>query len=201
MTFKMKGFGYPGKSPLKQSGADLLAKSQARLNNQEYEKRNNEQAKADNAPNLKKSALLQRKRRKDVKVKNTDGITRVKPIKNVGKDGRVQTQQIKYADGSSHYNRYEDGEMVDQLYTPKKMRKKKPKKLKVNKRHPRPKKVKAPEYNPPEVKLDAETQKIYDARKRAEQRKKDRTVVDKVKKRPKTRKVKNLVTGKTNTIR
>ena len=177
MTFKMKGFGYPGKSP--------------------------------------KSPLLQKKRRKDVKVKNTDGITRVKPIKNVGKDGRVQTQQIKYADGSSHYNRYEDGEMVDQLYTPKKMRKKKPKKLKVNKRHPRPKKVKAPEYNPPEVKLDAETQKIYDARKRAEQRKKDRTVVDKVKdtvkkvvkkipkvkKRPKTRKVKNLVTGKTNIIR
>ena len=50
----MKGFGYPGKSPVKQSGADLLAKSEARLNNQEHKRRNNEQAKADNAPNLKK---------------------------------------------------------------------------------------------------------------------------------------------------
>ena len=172
MAFKMKGFSYPG-------------------------------------------SQVKQKRRKDIKVKNTDGTTRVKPIKNVGKDGRVQVQQIKYADGSSHYNRYEDGEMVDQLYTPKKMRKKKTKKLRVNKRHPKPKKVKAPEYNPPEVKLDAETQKIYEARKRAEQRKKDRTVVDKVKdtakkvieklpkikKRPKTRKVKNLVTGKTNILR
>ena len=70
-----------------------------------------------------------KKRRKDIKVENTGGTTRVKPIKNVGKDGRVQVQQIKYADGASHFNRYEDGKMVDQNYVPKKMRKKKIKKI------------------------------------------------------------------------
>ena len=105
-----------------------------------------------------------KKRRKDIKVENSTGTTRVKPVKTVkGSDGRVQTQQIKYADGSSHYNRYEDGKMVDQLYTPRKMRKKRIKKLKVKKRVPRKlKKVTPPEYTAPEVTLDAETQEIYE---------------------------------------
>lgn len=185
----MKGFGYPGKSPA--TGTPLFQK--------------------------------QKKRRKDIKVDNTGGQTRVKPIKNVGDDGRVQVQQIKYADGSSHFNRYEDGKMVDQNYMPKKMRKKRIKKIRT-KRMPT-KLMKAdpmPDFPEQEVVLDAEDQAEYDRReelanrkKVAAEKKKNRPVtkkvtdavkkvvskIPKIKRRPKGRTVRNLVTGKKNKLR
>ena len=155
-----------------------------------------------------------KKRRKDQKVENTGGTTRVKPIKTVkGSDGRVQTQQIKYADGSSHVNRYVDGELTDKNYVPKKMRKKKIKKIR-KKRTPRPKKVPMPTYTTPDVYVDAEMQEEYDRRKKYNKNKKKKRIVKKIKdttkrivdkitpkKRPKIRKVRNLVTGGVNRVR
>lgn len=163
-----------------------------------------------------------KKRRKDLKVENTGGTTRVKPIKNVGKDGRVQVQQIKYADGASHFNRYEDGKMVDQNYMPKKMRVKKTRKLRGTKKMKLIKPGKAPAYTAPSVTLDAEDLKEVAKRERAAEYKKNKgkrtrkRVVNKVKDvvkttgrkikaklspKPRRRKVKNLVTGRTNRVR
>ena len=162
-----------------------------------------------------------KKRRKDILVENTGGTTRVKPIKNVGDDGRVQVQQIKYADGSSHFNRYEDGKMVDQNYMPKKMRKKKIKKIR-KKRMPSPKKVPMPTYTAPAVTLDEEDLKEVAKRERAAEYKKTkgkrtrkrivnnvkdtvkttgRKIKAKLTPKPRRRKVKNLITGKTNRVR
>jgi len=222
----MKGFEYPGKSPVKSAGADALAMSKARLNNQEHGRQVNAQAKADNQPNLKKSPFLQKqkKRRKDIKVDNSDGTTRVKPVKTVkGSDGRVQVQQIKYADGSSHFNRYEDGKMVDQNFMPKKMRKKRIKKIRTKRNTPKLiKPLPMPDFPEQEVVLDAEDQAEYDRReelankkKAAAERKKNRPVtkkvtdavknvvskIPKIKRRPRGRTVKNLVTGKNNKLR
>ena len=172
-----------------------------------------------------------KKRRKDIKVKNSDGITRVKPVRNIGKDekGRnIQNIAIKRADGSVTTDRYADGEKIGSTYQPKVLRKKKIKKLKVNKRLPRKlKTVTPPAYTAPEVTLDAETQEIYEKRKKIKERKKriaekkkNRPVTKKVtdavkkgvnkvgdkvkkvfKRRPKARKVRNLVTGGTNILR
>jgi hypothetical protein len=163
-----------------------------------------------------------KKRRKDNLVDNTGGTTRVKPIKNVGDDGRVQVQQIKYADGSSHFNRYEDGKMVDQNYMPKKMRKKKIKKIRTKRLPNKLKKVPVPSYTAPSVTLDAEDLKEVARRERAAEYKKNKgkrtrkrivrkvkdvvkTTATKIKSKltpkPRRRKVKNLVTGKTNRVR
>lgn len=182
------------------------------------------------------------KRRKDTKVKNTDGISRVKPIQEVGTDPetgkKVQNIIVKRADGAVITTRYSGGEKIGETTSFPKMKKKKIKKLKV-KRKRLPKKlkpVKVPEdianYSP-EVKLDEDAKKEVERReevkkkkeeqeKRIAERKKDKTkkkirrVVRKVKnvakdtankvkkvfkRRPRARKVKNLVTGGTNILR
>tara|TARA_Y100000401_G_scaffold86636_1_gene71944 strand:+ start:698 stop:1255 length:558 start_codon:yes stop_codon:yes gene_type:complete len=183
------------------------------------------------------------KRRKDIKVKNTDGITRVKPIKNVGTDPetgkKIQNIVVKRADGAVITTRYADGEKVGETTSYSKvLKKKKPKKLRVKKKRiPRKlKPVKVPEdiaNFKPTVKLDEDAKKEVERRedvkkkkeeqeKRIAERKKGKTkkkvkrvvrkVKDKVKdttrkvkkvfkRRPKARKVKNLVTGGTNILR
>jgi len=170
---------------------------------------------------------MAKKRRKDIKVKNTDGISRVKPIKNVGTDPdtgkKIQNVVVKRADGATITTRYADGEKVGETYQPKKMKKKRIKKLRT-KRMPRPKKVKAPSYTAPEVTLDEDAVKEVERRERVEERSKPKnkikrtvrrtknkvsdaikTTKNKVKrvfkKRPKARKVKNLVTGGYNKLR
>ena len=170
---------------------------------------------------------MAKKRRKDIKVKNTDGISRVKPIKNVGTDPdtgkKIQNVVVKRADGATITTRYADGEKVGETYQPKKMKKKRIKKLRT-KRMPRPKKVKAPSYTAPEVTLDEDAVKEVERRERVEERNKPKnkikrtvrrtknkvsdaikTTKNKVKrvfkKRPKARKVKNLVTGGYNKLR
>ena len=63
-----------------------------------------------------------KKRRTDRKIKNSDGITRVKPVRNIGtdEDGRkIQNIVIKRADGSVHTDRYADGEKIGSTYQPK----------------------------------------------------------------------------------
>ena len=170
---------------------------------------------------------MAKKRRKDIKVKNTDGITRVKPIKNVGTDPetgkKIQNVIVKRADGAIITTRYADGEKVGETYQPKKMKKKRIKKLRT-KRMPRPKKVKMPSYTAPEVTLDEDAIKEVERRERVKERNKPKnkikrtirrtknkvsdaikTTKNKVKKvfrkRPKARKVKNLVTGGYNKLR
>ena len=101
--------------------------------------------------------------------------------------------------------------------------KKRIKKLRT-KRMPRPKKVKAPSYTAPEVTLDEDAVKEVERRERVKERSKPKnkikrtvrrtknkvsdaikTTKNKVKrvfkKRPRARKVKNLVTGGTNILR
>ena len=187
---------------------------------------------------------MAKKRRKDIKVKNSDGITRVKPIQNVGTDPdtgkKIQNIRIKRADGATITTRYADGEKVGETYQPKKMKMKKVKKIRGGKRLPRKlKKVKVPEdianYKSPEVSLDEDAltevkkreevkKKKEEVRKRTEERNKPKNKVKRVvkrtkrkvsdaikttknkvkrtfKKRPRARKVKNLVTGGTNILR
>ena len=171
-----------------------------------------------------------KKRRTDRKIKNSDGITRVKPVRNIGtdEDGRkIQNIVIKRADGSVHTDRYADGEKIGSTYQPKAMKKKKIKKIR-KKRMPRPKKVKMPEdianYRSPEVSLDEDALKEVERRKRVVEKKKPknkikrvikrtkkkvsdtlkntgRKIKSKIKRRPRGRKVKNLVTGGTNILR
>ena len=130
-----------------------------------------------------------------------DGTSRVKPIKDIG--GGVKTQLIKNPDKSTVTQRYKDNEFVSSNYNPKKMKVKKTKKLKTTRVPRKLKNVKTPEYNV-KVNLDEKTQKIADAR--AKNPKKKKNLVSKIftKKnktsRPKARRVKNLVTGKTNII-
>ena len=119
-----------------------------------------------------------KKRRTDRKIKNSDGITRVKPVRNIGtdEDGRkIQNIVIKRADGSVHTDRYADGEKIGSTYQPKAMKKKKIKKIR-KKRMPRPKKVKMPEdianYRSPEVSLDEDALKEVERRKRVVEKKK-----------------------------
>ena len=195
--------------------------------------------KKNNMAKKSKTALYQ-KRRKDIKVKNTDGVTRVKPIKTVGTDPetgkKVQNVVVKRADGSVYTTRYADGEPVGTTYQPKKMKKKRIKKIRTKRNVPRKlKKVKMPEYTAPEVTLDedalAEVKRREEAKKKKEEIKKRteernkpknkikrsvrrtknkvsdaiKTTKNKVKrvftKRPKGRKVKNLVTGGYNKLR
>ena len=172
---------------------------------------------------------MAKKRRKDIKVKNTDGISRVKPIKNVGTDPetgkKIQNVIVKRADGATITTRYADGEKVGETYQPKKMKKKRIKKLRVKKNVPRKlKKVEMPSYTAPEVTLDEDAVKEVERRERVEERNKPKnkikrtvrrtknkvsdaikTTKNKVKrvfkKRPRARKVKNLVTGGTNILR
>lgn len=177
-----------------------------------------------------KKTPLYKKRRTDRKIKNSDGITRVKPVRNIGKDedGRqIQNIVIKRADGSIHTDRYADGEKVGSTYQPKKMKMKKVRKIR-KKRMPKPKKVKVPEdianYKSPGVTLDEDAVKEVKRRERVAERKKPKNKIKRVVKRatnkikdaatttgrkikrkltrgPKGRKVKNLVTGKFNKLR
>tara|TARA_R100001463_G_scaffold94617_1_gene149216 strand:- start:555 stop:1094 length:540 start_codon:yes stop_codon:yes gene_type:complete len=118
------------------------------------------------------------KRKKDIKVKNSDGITRVKPVRNVGtdEDGRkIQNIAIKRSDGSTTTTRYADGQEIGQTYQPKKMRKKRVKKLKVNKRLPRKlKTVKAPTYTSPEVTLDDDAKQQVAKKQEVKKKKEER---------------------------
>ena len=169
---------------------------------------------------------MAKKRRKDIKVKNTDGISRVKPVKTLGEDEKGRTIQnvtVKRADGATITTRYADGEKIGETYQPKKMRKKRIKKLRTG-RMPRPKKVKMPTYTAPEVTLDEDAVKEIERRERVKERNKPKNKVKRVvkratnkvkdaakdttrkikrvfKKRPKARKVKNLVTGGYNKLR
>jgi len=95
MAFKMKGFPYSGKSPAKQTGADALAMSQARLNNQEYKKRLNEQAAEDNKPSKGISAIT------------GTPLPQVEQAKIVYKDGKKYYQA---SDGSLHAGQVDDYE-------------------------------------------------------------------------------------------
>jgi|TARA_R100001463_G_scaffold29985_1_gene68249 hypothetical protein len=133
--------------------------------------------------------------------KHGGGVARVKPVKHHG-DG-VSSFTVKNPDKSTVTFRSRNTDFEDANYNPKPLKPKKTKKLKT-KRVPRKlKNVKAPEYNV-KVNLDEKTQKIADARGKNPKKKKN--LVSKIftKKnktsRPKARRVKNLVTGKTNII-
>tara|TARA_R100001440_G_scaffold8466_3_gene16191 strand:+ start:218 stop:1093 length:876 start_codon:yes stop_codon:yes gene_type:complete len=83
---------------------------------------------------------------------NKRGTVRIKPAKKVGKDedgNLVQNIVRKYPDGSKSTERFSKGEKVGETYTPKKLRKKKTRKL----RNPRPKLKKAGKTPNYEVKL------------------------------------------------
>jgi hypothetical protein len=122
---------------------------------------------------------MAKKRRKDQKVKNTDGITRVKPIKNVGTDPtsgeKIQNVVVKRADGAVITTRYSDGKKIGETYQPKVLKKKRVKKLKVKKRVPRKlTKVKAPNYKAPEVTLDDDAKKEIARREEVKKKKQER---------------------------
>ena len=119
------------------------------------------------------------KRRKDQKIKSSDGITRVKPVRDVGTDPtsgkKIQNVAVKRADGSVTTTRYADGEQIGQTYQPKKMRKKRVRKLRTNKRVPRKlKTVKAPNYTAPEVALDDDAKKEIARRDDVKKKKEER---------------------------
>jgi hypothetical protein len=152
---------------------------------------------------------------KDQIVKLKKGTARVKPIKNLGKDedgNLVQSQTIKSTEQVGKYklkdknvNRYVGGKLVSTDYVPQKMRVKKARKLKVKKTIPRKlKKVEVPSYTAPEVTLDEKDQKTLDRREKLEairkkkKKKKFKIKLPKIKRRPKARRTKNLVTGKWN---
>lgn len=147
---------------------------------------------------------------KDKLVKTTlhgEGSSRVKPIKKIGKDeqgNEVRTMKIKNPDKSTVTNRYIDGNLVASDYNPKKMKVKKTRKLKSAKIPRKLKKIKSPSYTAPEVTLDKKTQAISDARDRKKNSKKKLKIKLpklKVNRGKKTRKTKNLVTGKINKTR
>tara|TARA_R100000541_G_scaffold13936_3_gene23293 strand:+ start:607 stop:1059 length:453 start_codon:yes stop_codon:yes gene_type:complete len=136
--------------------------------------------------------------------KHGEGSSRVKPIKKIGKNAEgktIQTMLVKNPDKSTITNRYKDGDLVDSNYNPKKMRKKKTKKLKSTRIPRKLKKVATPSYTAPEVTLDKKTQAIADARDRKKNSKKKLKIkIPKIKinKGKKVRKTRNLVTGKIN---
>jgi hypothetical protein len=142
---------------------------------------------------------------KDQKISTTKhgkGISRIKPIKDIG-DG-VQTQLIKNPDKSTITQRYKDGKLVASDYNPKKMKVKKTKKLKTTRVPRKLKKVKVPAYTAPAVTLDEDDLKEVAKRERIANAKKKKKKLKiklpkiKLKKGRKRRKVKNLVTGKYN---
>jgi len=99
---------------------------------------------------------------------NKRGTVRIKPAKKVGKDedgNLVQNIVRKYPDGSKSTERFSKGEKVGETYTPKKLRKKKTRKL----RNPRPKLQKAgktPDYDVKMSKMDADDRKAYEKQER-----------------------------------
>ena len=134
--------------------------------------------------------------------KHGKGSSRIKPIKKIGKDEQgkeIRTMKIKNPDKSTVTNRYKDGNLVASDYNPKKMKVKKTRKLKSARIPRKLKKIKSPSYTAPEVTLDKNTQAIADARNR---KKKLKIKLPKFKKNKgkRTRKTKNLITGKTNKI-
>lgn len=145
---------------------------------------------------------------KDKKINTSEGIARVKPVKNLGTNEagkKVQAFTVKKEDGATVTNRFEDGEQTDQSYNPKKMRVKKMRKQKV-KKGKLIKAKKAPSYTAPAVTLDKKTQAISDARDKKKNRSIGKKIVDKIKKIKlpklkkgrKVRRTRNLVTGKMN---
>lgn len=134
--------------------------------------------------------------------KHGEGSSRIKPIKKIGKNEQgkeIRTMKIKNPDKSTVTNRYKDGNLVASDYNPKKMKVKKTRKLKSARIPRKLKKVATPSYTAPEVTLDKNTQAIADARNR---KKKLKIKLPKFKKNKgrRTRKTKNLITGKTNKI-
>lgn len=126
--------------------------------------------------------------RKDKLVKTSEGTQRVKPVKNIG-DG-VQSFTVKSPDKSTTTNRYRDGKFEDSNYNPSKIKPKKIRKKKI--RIPNKlKNVKMPEYNV-KTNVSEKDEMVYNYNN-----KKKQTVKDSKKK---SKKVKNLVTGKTNKI-
>ena len=99
---------------------------------------------------------------------NKRGTVRIKPAKKVGKDedgNLVQNIVRKYPDGSKSTERFSKGEKVGETYTPKKLRKKKTRKL----RNPRPKLQKAgkaPNYDVKSPKMDADDRKAWEKQQR-----------------------------------
>jgi len=99
---------------------------------------------------------------------NKRGTVRIKPAKIVGKDkdgDLVQNLVRKYPDGSKSTERFNKGEKVGETYTPKKLRKKKTRKL----RKPRPKLQKAgkaPNYEVKSPKMDADDRKAWEKQQR-----------------------------------
>ena len=148
-------------------------------------------------------------RKKDKIVKLKEGDARVKKIKNLGKneEGKlVQTQVIKNPDKSKVVNRWVDGDLTSQDLIPKKIKPKKTKKLKKVRVPRKLKKVKVPSYTAPEVTLDEKTEQIMKIRENKKKNKKKLKIklpkiFKKKTKRPKPKKVKNLVTGKYNILR
>jgi hypothetical protein len=99
---------------------------------------------------------------------NKRGTVRIKPAKKVGKDedgNLVQNIVRKYPDGSKSTERFTKGKKVGETYTPKKLRKKKTRKL----RNPRPKLQKAgktPDYEVKMPKMDADDRKAWEKQQR-----------------------------------
>lgn len=139
---------------------------------------------------------------KDKLVKTTkhgEGMARVKPFKRHG-DG-VASSTVKNPDKSTVTFRYRDTNFEDSNYNPKKMKVKGTKKMKKQRIPRKLKGIKAPGYVSPEVTLDPKTQAIADARDRRKNKKKKLKIKLpklKVNKGRKTRRTKNLITGKIN---
>ena len=137
------------------------------------------------------------------KIINTDkhggGKARVKPVKDLG-DG-VRSFTVKNPDKSTYTFRYRNTKQEDANYNPKPLKPKKTKRMKKERIPRKLKNIKAPSYTAPEVTLDKKTQAISDARDRKKNSKKKLKIKLpklKVNKGRKTRKTKNLVTGKIN---
>jgi len=146
--------------------------------------------------------------KKDEKINTSEGIARVKPVKNLGTNEagkKVQAFTVKKEDGATITNRFEDGEQTDMSYNPKKMKVKKMRKKRV----PKGKIIEpgaTPSYTAPAVTLDKNTQAISDARDNKSTAKKIIETLKKIKlpkinKGRKIRKTRNLVTGKMNKTR
>ena len=139
---------------------------------------------------------------KNKKVKLTDGVAVVMPIKKLGndEDGKlVQSMGVINPDKSTVTNRFVDGKMVDQNYNPKKMKVKKMRKKYVAKEKP----IEAaptPNYTS-KLNFSEEEKKIMDRQERIDKYNKKSRKKNKGVKRGKPRRTKNLVTGKTNIIR
>ena len=138
---------------------------------------------------------------KNEKVKLTDGVAVVKPVKKLGnnEDGKlVQNMEVINPDKSTITNRFVDGKMVDQNYNPKKMKVKKMRKKRVSEGKPM-KAAPMPNYTS-KLNFSEEEKKIMDRQERINKYNKSKKKSKGVK-RGKPRGTKNLVTGKTNIIR